>query len=149
MKKFFRLMSVTGNEKGFTALELIFVVVGILALLVIAGPKFLKLGQKSNVAGATSQLDGIIKSVALYYGDNKAHPKAWTDLTTNGYMGAAPGSAWALSCTNGGDLKVTYTAGDLATQLDTDWDVKCDGGASVVAGTSNVDCILTTTAYCP
>lgn len=137
------------NSRGFTAIELLVVIIVILALLLIVGPKIFSLIGKGNVAGATQQLDGMIKAIAMYYGEQKKHPKTWTDLVNGGYLETTPDASWTLSCTNGGELAVKYTAGDQASTLDTEWDKRCSGGASVVAGTSDVKCVITSSAYCP
>jgi prepilin-type N-terminal cleavage/methylation domain-containing protein len=137
------------DKRGFTAIELLVVIVVILGLLLIVGPRIFSLIGKGNVAAATQQLDGIIKAIAMYYGENKKHPKTWTDLVSNGYLETTPDASWSINCTNGGNLAVTYTAGDQASTLDTEWDKRCSGGASVTAGTSDVKCIITSSAYCP
>jgi len=95
------------NERGFTLIELMIVVVIIGIIAAIAIPLFSSLTGKSRLAKAQADARSLATAVTMYFGQMEALPATLTDLTipvknssgqTGGpYVGsvpAPPSAAW-------------------------------------------------------
>lgn len=104
------------NDKGFTLIELMVVVVILGILAAVAIPKFTGQSDKAKENRAKADLRTITNALELYYFDNDEYPDDIVDLTTGeNYLKDEPKDPW--------EEKYTYDP-------DTDnkgYELYCDG----------------------
>lgn len=91
------------NNKAFTLVEILIVVVilGILAAIVV--PQFTNATQDAQTGNLRSQIKSISNQIELYKARTNNYPdlvgNGWTDMTNGGYLKAAPKNPFNNSST--------------------------------------------------
>lgn len=137
------------DEEGFTAIELLIVIMALLILLSGATFAVYKLLPKAEVTNAANQVDDIKKASAFYYGDNRKDPKGFDDLVNAKLLSSTPDpNIWSLTCINQGALTVTMVAADNMAEIQNKLTNMCES-VSADAATTKVTCVTKSNAYCP
>ncbi|WP_227765939.1 type II secretion system protein GspG [Zhaonella formicivorans] len=92
MLKWFRKL--LKDEKGFTLIELMVVVVIIGILAAIAVPAFSNSSDKAKVSKAKADLRTLESALAVYYAENNFYPNSLNDLVTGKYIKRLPKDPW-------------------------------------------------------
>ncbi|UII54835.1 prepilin-type N-terminal cleavage/methylation domain-containing protein [Cytobacillus spongiae] len=74
------------NEKGFTLIEMMIVLLIISVLLIITIPNITRHNSKINEKGCEALVNMVQAQVQAYEMDNKAPPSTINDLITNQYV---------------------------------------------------------------
>ncbi|HWJ80312.1 MAG TPA: competence type IV pilus major pilin ComGC [Niallia sp.] len=74
------------NEKGFTLIEMMIVLVVISILLLITIPNITKHNSKINNTGCDAMLKMVQAEVQSYYMEHKEYPKSMEDLVKEDYI---------------------------------------------------------------
>ncbi len=90
------MLSPLKNQKGFTLIELVIIIIMIGMLAAIAVPRYVDLKDKALAAGAKATLDGGRAAITLHFADAVVNTGSYTRLLSNT---AAP-----LAVTNQTDL---------------------------------------------
>jgi type IV pilus assembly protein PilA len=79
------------DERGFTLLELLIVLIILGVLLAIAMPSYLSFKDRANKTAAAASLSGVVPDIESYAADNYAgsptDPDSSTSTTDSGYAG--------------------------------------------------------------
>ena len=78
------------DDKGFTLIELMIVVVIIGILASLAQPMFKKAVVKAREASLKEDLFNLRNVIDQYYADNSSYPNSLDDLVSKGYMRSIP-----------------------------------------------------------
>ena len=126
------------QDKGFTLVELMVVIIILAVLTGIAIPSYLALRNRARESATRSEMANIGTALELYMADNDVYPAgAWaaaSALLVN-YMAVVPTQdAWAEN--------YTYAVGDPATTYtltSTGADGEADGGDDIVLTNGNLN----------
>jgi type IV pilus assembly protein PilA len=80
------------QERGFTIVELLIVVVGIAILAALSSVSYTGITNRANDSSAKSTLSGIKKKIELYNTDVGTYPISYTTLTNT----AAQSESWGI-----------------------------------------------------
>jgi len=107
------------NEKGFTLIELITVIVILGILAAVAIPKFVDMSGQAKAAQCKANQAAIESAAALAYAQNAANGSAafptWTDFTTSPANYFANGTV--PSCPAGGTYTYTQATGTVTCSI--------------------------------
>jgi prepilin-type N-terminal cleavage/methylation domain-containing protein len=95
-----RVRATSGNDQGFTLVELLIVIVvlGILSGIVVFGVG--KFQANATTAACKADVTTVALAADAFDATTGAYPTAMTDLTTGGYLKAAPtGGAYTFVAT--------------------------------------------------
>jgi general secretion pathway protein G len=92
MLKYFRKLM--KDEKGFTLIELMVVVVIIGILAAIAVPAFSEVSQKGKISRARADLRTLESTISIYYVEKNEYPEDLQVLENEGYIKAVPKDPW-------------------------------------------------------
>ena len=108
-----RLIRARKNQKGFTLVELMVVVVIIGVLVAIAIPIFSGIQANARTKACDANIRTIKGAVAMYYAEENAYPADIAALVGKNYLESAPGCPWtdpATAYTLGGTISgITVT----------------------------------------
>lgn len=130
------------NQKGFTIIELLVVIVIIGILVALLLPNLFSAQQRGRDADRKNDLKTIQQQLEAYYSDNNAYPLATADLVPD-YMDAVPvdpqGGAYdylaaPAGCSTAADDCVSYT---LTADLENDNDPDADAAGNYVVNSVN------------
>ena len=124
------------NQRGFSLLELLIVVVIIGLLVAIAAPKFGYTKEKAYVKSMTSDLRNLATAQESYWGDNSAYysgPIPGTGMFLNPSLSvtisitAATGGGWSATTSHTGTTVVcAFFTGNVAPQAPASVDGKIE-----------------------
>ncbi|GLB58179.1 competence type IV pilus major pilin ComGC [Cytobacillus sp. NCCP-133] len=97
------------NEKGFTLIEMMIVLLVISVLLIITIPNVTKHNSKINSKGCEAFMQMVQAQVQAYEIDKKEHPTTIQQLVEEEYLNSD-----ATSCPNGDEIKIRDGKVDLA-----------------------------------
>ena len=107
------------NEKGFTLIELITVIVILGILAAIAVPKFIDISGQAKASQCKANQAAIESAAALAYAQNAASGNAafpaWSDFTANPANYFATGTV--PSCPSGGTYTYTQSTGTVTCDV--------------------------------
>lgn len=107
------------NEKGFTLIELITVIVILGILAAVAIPKFVDMSGQAKAAQCKANQAAIESAAALAYAQNAANGNAafpsWTDFTTSPANYFANGTV--PTCPAGGTYTYTQATGTVTCSI--------------------------------
>ena len=158
------------NQKAFTIVELlvVIVVIGILAAITIVG--YTGISKKAAEATSQSDLSGAKRIMELYKVDNSYYPDSMTETSTGSgtYCPAPPDPRYCVKSTPGNTLKyvvagpspLTYSLYSNNTNAGINYVIANDTAPSsytptpvtaiaAITGTNQVDSILTAGALTP
>jgi competence protein ComGC len=99
------------NEKGFTLIEMMIVLLIISVLLIITIPNVAKHNANINTKGCEAYVKMVEAQVQAYYIDNQEYPATVAELVTDGYLksgkSACPASTNIVIDANGGVTTTT------------------------------------------
>lgn len=81
------------NEKGFTMIELMIVIIIIGVLAAIAVPVYSEAAQKSKISRAKADLRTLESAISIYYAENNEYPENLDELVDD-YIKAVPKDPW-------------------------------------------------------
>jgi competence protein ComGC len=90
------------NEKGFTLIEMMIVLVVISILLIVTIPNITKHNSKINDTGCEALTKMVQAEVQSYYMEHKAYPESMAKLKEENYI-----TEEQQKCTNGKELIIT------------------------------------------
>ncbi|MEK5381346.1 competence type IV pilus major pilin ComGC [Niallia sp. FSL W8-0635] len=90
------------NEKGFTLIEMMIVLVVISILLIVTIPNITKHNSKINDTGCEALTKMVQAEVQSYYMEHKAYPESMAILKEENYI-----TEEQKKCTNGKELIIT------------------------------------------
>lgn len=90
------------NEKGFTLIEMMIVLVVISILLIVTIPNITKHNSKINDTGCEALTKMVQAEVQSYYMEHKAYPESMDKLKEENYI-----TEEQKKCTNGKELIIT------------------------------------------
>ncbi|GAW94131.1 type II secretion system protein [Calderihabitans maritimus] len=82
------------EDRGFTLIELMVVVVILGILAAVAIPSFTGKADTAKIKAAKADLKTIGTAIELYYVENDDYPNDWNALTEGGYLTKTPYSPW-------------------------------------------------------
>lgn len=124
------------NQKGFTIIELLVVIVIIGILVALLLPNLFSAQQRGRDADRKNDLKTVQQQLEAYYSDNNAYPGATADLVPD-YMDAVPEdpqggdypyTAAPSGCTTAADDCVSY---ELTADLENENDPDTPDGSSI------------------
>lgn len=74
------------NEKGFTLIEMMIVLLIISILLIVTLPNITRHNSKINSTGCEAFIKMVEAEVQAYYIDNSSYPDSTEDLVAEGYL---------------------------------------------------------------
>ena len=108
------------NEKGFTLVELMIVIIILAVLTGIAVPSYMALRNRARESATESEMKNIATALELYQADNEAYPlTAAYPAGITGYMNPVPanddwGNGYAYASAAGASYTLTSTGADGA-----------------------------------
>lgn len=82
------------DEKGFTMIELMVVVIIIGVLVAIAVPVYSNAAQKSRISRARADLRTLESAISIYYAEKSEYPELQKDLVDSNYLKEIPTDPW-------------------------------------------------------
>lgn len=100
------------NQKGFTLVELMVVVLIIAILVAIAIPLYTKSQENAQRSACKANLRTLMGSIAQYASEhNGSYPSSLNDLQSGGYIKSVP------KCPTGKDYTYNATTGDVTCSV--------------------------------
>jgi len=90
------------NEKGFTLIEMMIVLLVISILLLITIPNVTKHNSKINTTGCEAFIKMVQAEVQSYYMDKKTYPATPAELAAEGYL-----QTGQTTCPNGDEIEIS------------------------------------------
>ena len=132
-------MKILRNNRGFTIVELLVVIVVIAILVALTLPNLFGLQRRARDDDRKNDLKNIQSSLETYYSDNNVYPDAMADLVPD-YMQAVPtdpqGAAYTYAPAPAGCTD-TCTSWSLTANLENDNDPQADGSGNYVVSSVN------------
>ncbi len=142
MKKLYRILN--REEKGFTLVELLIVVIILAVLSGIAIPSYMTLRNRARTSATENEMKNIATALELYHADNEVYPAELLLLQGEGdnqlgpYMANVPeDDAWGLAyeytpVADGGEYTLHSPGGDITMINGAFSDGVADGGGGEV-----------------
>jgi general secretion pathway protein G len=99
------------DEKGFTLVELMIVIIILAILTAIAVPSYMVLRNRARTAAAQSEMKNIATALEMYFADKETYPAVatWVGDLEDGYMDPVPTTdPW-------GENDYSYSSSDITT----------------------------------
>jgi len=100
------------NQKGFTLVELMVVVLIIAILVAIAIPLYTKSQENAQRSACKANLRTLMGSIAQYMSENGEYPTDLDALKNEGYIKSVP------KCPTGKDYTYNQTTGDVTCSVE-------------------------------
>ena len=132
-------MKILRNDRGFTIVELLVVIVVIAILVALTLPNLFGLQRRARDDDRKNDLKNIQSALETYYSDNNVYPDAMADLVPD-YMQAVPddpqGVGYTYAPTPAGCTDAC-TSFALTANLENDNDPQADGSGNYVVTSVN------------